>query len=113
MTKIKGEINDSYREFVSLRDLPLYVSGDILKEDITKTVTKLRVLSVWDGSSADINELRTLFRTGLSFSYYGINDLKLIALSGIICLSRRIIGKSALDKLRKVIDPFWSYEGKF
>lgn len=113
MTKLKGENNDSYREYVSLRDLPGYVSGSLLKEDITRTITKLRVLSVWDGSTAETNELRNLFRTSLSFSFFTINDLKLIALSGGIYFSRLLLGKTAVSRMRKMIDPFWSYEGKF
>ena len=113
MTKIKGEENDSYREYISLRDLRGYVSSAPLEEDILRTVTKLRVLSVWDGSSTDVAELGTLFRTSLSLSSYGVNDLKLVLLSGTIYFLSMLMGRTGVDKLRRFVDPFWSYEGKF
>ena len=113
MTKIKGEENDSYREYQSLRELPKYVTNPLLKEDITRTVTKLRVLSIWDGSACGTEEIRNLLKTALSFTYYDTNDLKLVALSAAVYLARLLMGATAIGKLRKSIDLFWTYEGKF
>lgn len=110
MSKRKGVENDSFREYRSLSGLRDHIKGELLLEDFTKSISKLRILSIWDGSNTDKREVRTLFRTIFRLRRYSFTDLGLLGFIFVVMCAINLFGISSISALRKLIDPIWKYE---
>lgn len=113
MTKVKGPDNDSLREYNTLKVLDDFIADKMLKEDLVKALSKLRTLSVWDGSDITKKDFSRLLRKLFSTRIYNSNDLKLLGFTFFVFLVFSLSGGKGIRFLRNGVDLFWAYEENF
>ena len=106
VTRKIGQNNDFFREWSSLNGMKYLFQQNPIKTDFDKTLSELKIYSVFYGSNIEIRDIKTLLSPYLKTRNIKRSDFKIIILLAIISSLFLLLPKSSFKMIRKIFSTF-------